>query len=288
MIPHFAILIEWMGIPQNASLHGEQIDSFNELVHWFMLALFVGWALFFAYSLWRFAQKRNNRASYSGMKGHGSSHVEYGVIIFEAVLLLGFAFPLWASRVDANEYPTGDDVVRVDAVAYQFGWEFHYPGKDKVLGRRSYALVTVENPLGIDFEDPNAADDFYTKNKMVVPVDQPVICNVSSKDVIHNYAVKHMRIGQDAIPGMQIPVIYTPIRKGKFEIVCAQLCGSGHYSMKAWLEVTPQDEYGEWEAKQIDNAVKAREALAAAKAQKALEEKAKSAQAKAEIKATNS
>lgn len=259
-----AILIEWMGIPENASVHGEQIDHFNELVHWFMLILFVGWSIFFFYTLWRFRKNRQQRASYTGIRGHASSHVEFGVIIFEAVLLLGFAFPLWAARVDTSSYPTGDNVVRVNAIAYQFGWDFHYPGPDGKFGKRSPSLVTTDNSIGLDFKDPAAADDFVTKNKLTAPVDRPLIVEITSKDVIHNFAVKHMRIGQDAIPGLRIPVNFTPIRTGEFEIVCGQLCGSGHYSMKGWLVIETGDDYLSWQDRQVKSAQDAREATVAA------------------------
>lgn len=253
------ILLEWMGIPENASMHGEQIDHFNELVHWFMLILFVGWSIFFFYTLWRFHRKRQKRASYQGLRGHASSHVEYGVIIFEAVLLLGFAFPLWAAQVKTSEYPTGDDVVRINAVAEQFAWTFHYPGPDGVFGKRSASLITVDNPIGINYDDPNAADDYTMKQKMVIPVDRPVVCEITSKDVIHNFAVKHMRIGQDAIPGLRVPVIFTPIRTGEFEIICGQLCGDGHYSMKAWLAVESEEDYQSWSERQLQAAQDAME-----------------------------
>ncbi len=259
-----AILLKWMGIPENASVHGEQIDHFNELVHWFMLILFVGWSIFFFYTLWRFSQKRQKRASYSGLRGHASSHVEFGVIIFEAVLLLGFAFPLWAARVDTKSYPTGENVIRVNAIAYQFGWDFHYPGPDGEFGKRSASLVSVDNPIGLDYKDPAAADDFVTKNKLTAPIDQPLIAEITSKDVIHNFAVKHMRIGQDAIPGLRIPVNFTPIRTGEFEIICGQLCGSGHYSMKAWLVIENEEDYLKWQDREVKSAQSAREAKLAA------------------------
>jgi cytochrome c oxidase subunit 2 len=277
-----AILIEWMGIPENASVHGEQIDHFNELVHWFMLILFVGWSIFFFYTIWRFSKKRQQRASYHGLKGHASSHVEYGVIIFEAVLLLGFAFPLWAARVDTGSYPTGEDVVRVNAIAYQFGWDFHYPGPDKKFGNLSASLVTTENPIGLDYNDPAAQDDFIAKNKLVAPVDQPLIVEITSKDVIHNFAVKHMRIGQDAIPGLRVPVNFTPIRTGEFEIVCGQLCGSGHYSMKGWLVIENSDDYQSWEARQVKSAQSARQAAEAAETTEAPVEEPDKQKAKAE------
>ena len=83
-----------LGIPENFSAHGGQVDHMIDVVHWFMIALFVGWTLFFLYCVVRFWHRNHPKASYQGVRGHLSTHLEVGVIIVEAVLLLGFAFPL--------------------------------------------------------------------------------------------------------------------------------------------------------------------------------------------------
>lgn len=235
-----------LGIPPAAADHALQIDHMLEVVHWFMLFLFVGWSLFFLYMLWRFRASRNPRANYAGSRSKMSTHVEVGVIVIEAMLLLGFAFPLWAKRVARSEKPDPATSVQVHAVAEQFGWNFHYPGADGKFGRRHIALVNATNPIGLDPTDPASADDVVAKNSMTLPNGVPAIVSISSKDVIHNYAVKAFRVGQDAIPGMQIPVWFTPTKDGSYEIVCAQLCGSGHANMVAIVEVVPAADYEAW------------------------------------------
>ncbi len=238
---------------QNASEHGTQVDFFLEAAHWFMLILFVGWSLFFFYTLYRFWQKRQPKAQYAGLKSHASSHAEIGVIIVEAVLLLGFAFPLWAKQV--NQFPPeGDNVVRVHAVAEQFGWTFHYPGPDGVFGSKRATFIKADSPrrmIGLDPNDPHGLDDVVSRTYMKIPVDRPVIIDITSKDVIHNYAIAHMRVSQDAIPGMSIPIWYTPVRTGEFEIICGQLCGAGHFSMKGILEVLSEEDYQKWYSSQV-------------------------------------
>ncbi len=79
-----------------------------------------------------------------------------------------------------------------------------------------------------------------------MPVDRPVIIELSSKDVIHNFAFTHMRIAQDAIPGQIIPMWFKPIKTGSYEVVCGQLCGLGHYSMKGTLVVDTPADYQAW------------------------------------------
>ncbi|MDX6766836.1 MAG: cytochrome c oxidase subunit II [Candidatus Methylacidiphilales bacterium] len=235
-----------LGITENASAHGLFIDHMLEVVHWFMLALFIGWSIFLVYCLWRFHASNNPKASYAGNKSKFSTHVEIGVVAIEAMLLMGFAFPIWAQRVARDQFPDVKTAVRVQAVAEQFGWNFHYPGPDNQFGRRALSLVSAANPVGLDPADPAGQDDFVAKNSMALPVNQPAIVYISSKDVIHNYNVKNFRIGQDAIPGMQVPVWFTPIKEGSYEIVCAQLCGSGHANMVGIVEVQPAADYQSW------------------------------------------
>jgi cytochrome c oxidase subunit 2 len=102
-----------------------------------------------------------------------------------------------------------------------------------------------------DWTDPNAQDDLVRTNELVVPVGRPVVVYVSSKDVIHNFAIYTMRVAQDAIPGSRIPMWFTPIKAGEWEIICGQLCGTNHYAMKAIITAVPATEFEEW-LKQAD------------------------------------
>lgn len=238
MINHF------LGIIENAAEHGSQIDFFLELVHWLMLLLFVGWSAFFAYVLFRFNKKRNPKANYTGVKSKASSYLEIGVVIFEAVLLLGFALPLWAKRV--NEFPSEKEAVVVKVVAEQYAWNIHYSGLDGAFAKQDIKLVTAENSLGIDQSDPNAKDDILVLNQLHLPINRPAIIELSSKDVIHSFAVRQMRTCQDAIPGIIIPAWFKPIKAGKYEIACAQLCGISHYRMRGELTVESQEDFDKW------------------------------------------
>jgi heme/copper-type cytochrome/quinol oxidase subunit 2 len=107
-------------------------------------------------------------------------------------------------------------------------------------------FVTNSNPLGLDPNDPAGKDDIVTSGELHVPVNRPVIAELSSKDVIHDYFVPEMRIGGDAIPGSLIPIWFTPIKTGSYEVICAQLCGLGHYSMKGTLVVDTPADFESW------------------------------------------
>ena len=239
-----ALINEFLVMPPNASAEGYQVDHIIEFSHWFMGVLFVGWWVFFIFVLWRFRKKRNPTASHEGVTSGISSHLEFAVILIDALLLIGFAIPLWAKRV--NKIPDEKEAIVVHAVGQQFAWNFHLPGPDGVFGRRDIYQESNSNPLGIDQTDPAAKDDLTALGEIHVPVDRDVIVDLSSKDVIHNFDIPAMRMAQDAIPGQVIPLWFKPIKTGTFEIVCGQLCGLGHYAMKGTLVVDTPADYQAW------------------------------------------
>ena len=243
MIP-FAILIQAMGLAPNASEHGYAIDTMMEMLFWFMLVLFMGWGSFYAYTLWRFHHKKHPRALYAGAASHLPSKLEGGIFVFEIVILLSFATPLWSYRTD--QFPTGPDVTHMRAVGEQFLWNFQYSGPDGKFGQRKENLVTAANPLGLDPTDPDGKDDLTTRNEMHLPVGKPVIVDVMSKDVIHDFCIPNMRSAQDAIPGSIIPLWFVPVKEGTYDIVCAQLCGSNHSAMRGELVVESEAKYKKW------------------------------------------
>lgn len=220
------------GIPPVGSQHGEMVDHMLELVHWIMLVLFVGWSIYLTITLVRFYRKNNPRADHGGVRGHASSHIELGVIITEIILLLGFAFPLWATQVDKFPHPD----VRVNAWGEAFRWSFHYTGADGKFGRTDRFMISSANPLGIDPTDPNSHDDFVSST-LVLPKGKKIEIAVTSKDVIHNLALVSMRAATDADPAKVNRMWFVPTLAGKSDIVCGQLCGSGHGAMKGELEI---------------------------------------------------
>lgn len=198
---------DWLKLPIDASAHGHDIDNLIVIIHWLMAVLFVGWGAFFVYTLIRFRKKANPRADYVGVKSHASSYLEVAVALFEGFLLVGLSIPVWAD-VWTN-YPDEKDAVVIHVVSEQFAWNIHYPGKDGIFGRRDIKLVTAENPIGLDREDPDAKDDITTINNLHIPVGKKILIKLSSKDVIHSFALPLLRVKQDAIPGQQIPITFT-------------------------------------------------------------------------------
>jgi cytochrome c oxidase subunit 2 len=197
-------------LPPGGSTHSGEIDNLIFSVHWLMLALFVGWGLFFIYMLFRFRRGRNPKADYRGARTHASTWLEIAVAGIEAVLLIGFSIPFWVEKTSAFPTPAEHPVV-VRVVAEQFAWNIHYPGPDGIFGKTDMDLVDQgSNPIGLDRSDPAAADDFTTINQLHLPVDRPAIIELSSKDVIHSFFLPQYRVKQDTIPGMRIPIHFTP------------------------------------------------------------------------------
>lgn len=235
-----------LGMVPNASEHGYLVDHMLEFCHWFMTILFIGWTIFFLFCIWRFHKSRSPKANYHGVHSKASAHLEFVVVLVEAVLLLGFAVPLWGKRVTQESFPDASEALRVHAIAEQFAWSFHYPGPDGIFGQQKAHFVSGTNPIGIDPNDPNGKDDVVSKNELHIVNHKPTVIEITSKDVIHGLALQHMRISQDAIPGSKIPVWFRPIQKGQYEIVCSQLCGAGHYAMRAMMIVEDKAEFDTW------------------------------------------
>ena len=254
---------KFLGLPIDASTHGAQLDYLTGLVHWLMLVLFVGWGAFFLYTLIRFRKGKNPVASYEGAKSHFSTYGEAAVALIEVILLVGFAVPIWAKRVGHVPKPGEAETVRV--IAQQFAWNVQYPGPDGVFGK--VRPVEGSSTIEIDPTDPAGKDDILTLNQMHFPVNKPILIELSSRDVIHSFFLPYMRVKQDAIPGITIPIYFTAkdvtpdsaqfpgcaAKHECWEIACAQLCGPSHYRMRGYYSVDTPEVYAKWLA---DNAPK--------------------------------
>jgi cytochrome c oxidase subunit 2 len=241
-------MLNWeklLGLPALASREGQDIDHVMIYTHWLMIALFVGWLGYFAYALYRFRASRHPKADYLGARTHASNYLEGAVALIEGVILLGFALPFWAKAAD--QFPKESESTVIKVAAQQFAWNVLYPGPDGEFGRQDLKFVSAQNSFGLDPGDSKTKDDIVTLNEIHVPVNKPVIVHISSKDVVHSFKVLAMRLTQDAIPGMNIPLHFVPTKVGVYQINCAQLCGNGHSGMAAGrLHVDTPEQYAAW------------------------------------------
>jgi len=226
--------------PTSISEHAPAIDR------QFMLTIIVVGLAFTAaqiglgYMVWKYRDRgQKDRALYS----HGSNRLEVVWTIVTAVIFIGLGImgqSVWAS-LHFNKAPAG--AFRVEVVAQQFQWNFHYTGKDGVFGRTDPGLIddSALNFIGLDETDPNAKDDM-THSVIAIPQGQPVELILRSKDVTHNFWVPQLRFKQDLVPGMAISVHFTAVTPGKYELACAELCGQLHFKMRSFMLVLPEEE----------------------------------------------
>ena len=243
--------------PELASEHGAIIDRLILLIFSFIALVFVGWLVFFVYSLFRFRSGKSPEAQPEGIRGRWVYGVAVGILVVELVIHFGLGGGLSASALN-NVLPT-DETMQVRVVAQQFAWNIHYPGADGIFGKTSPEFFNDQsNPVGIDPDDEFGKDDIVTFKQLFLPVNKPVRVELTSKDVIHSFFLPEFRVKQDVIPGMEIPVTFVPtmtteqFRKIKgdetrdFEIACAQLCGITHYTMKGMVRVLSEEEFAAW------------------------------------------
>ncbi len=227
--------------PQTISAHGPSVDTQFLITILVVGVSFTAAQVGLGYAIWRYrATPQEERATYT----HGNNRLEIIWTVVTAVVFVALAVMgqrVWA-QLHFQNAPAGS--YRVEVVAQQFQWNFHYPGKDNVFGRTDPKLINDSelNYLGLDETDPNAKDDAVV-SALAIPVNRPVELILRAKDVTHSFWVPPLRFKQDLVPGMQIHVHFTATKVGKYELACAELCGQLHYKMKSYMLVLPEDEH---------------------------------------------
>ncbi len=253
-------MLPWF--PENTSTFGGELDSLFAIIYWISVGIFFLTFGIMGYFLVKYRYDRNRR----GYNYHGNNVVELTWTVLPTIL---FAFiglysdDIWERTKYSSRLPKAD--VQVLVMGKQFGWQFLYPGADGQYGRNAYThrdecrkLITALNPFGIDSTDPNSMDDFTTENQFKVPVNANIVMHGSSQDVLHSFFLPHARVKQDVVPGTWMNIWYNIFKTGKFELACAELCGGGHYSMRAEYEVLSKSAYDAWVDKKVAEAIAAR------------------------------
>jgi cytochrome c oxidase subunit 2 len=233
--------------PPTVTVGGEKIDVLLGFIFWLTIAVFFAVQAVYIYYLIRYRRRPGHKAHYS----HGNNTMEFWWTIIPTAIFLLLA--VWSNRVwfDLTKSTPPPDAVTVDVVGYQFGWDIRYAGADGQLGAGDVKRISMENKFGVDPADPAAKDDFVS-SELVIPVGKAVHVLLRSRDVIHSFYVPEFRLYQDAVPGRTIKwVWFQTTRTGDFELACSQLCGTGHYNMKAKIRIVPQEEYDKWYAGKV-------------------------------------
>ncbi len=228
--------------PAAISQHGLNFDSHFALLLWVSGAIFL-----LAQGLLGFAILRFRDTGRRSIHSEGNTKLEMVWTLATAVIFIGFALignGIWASvHLDKAAIAS----IKIEVLAKQFSWNFRYPGADGKLGRTDVKFISdsAGNPFGIDPKDPAGVDDVVSSS-VRVPRGSLVELTLRSRDVIHNFFVRELRLKQDLVPGMAIPLRFQADKSGTYEVPCSELCGLGHHQMRTTLIVMEQEEYQRW------------------------------------------
>ena len=218
-----------------------QIDDTINITFWVTGFVFVAVNLFMAYSIIKYRARKGQRATYDPE----NNKLETWLTIFTTVGVAAMLAPglfVWAQFVNVP-----DDAMEVEAVGQQWHWSYRLPGADGEFGNVDSTLISVDNPFGMDPDDPLGQDDVLVRDaELHLPINQPVRVNLRSKDVLHNFTVAQFRVKMDMVPGMVSYMWFTPTKEGRYEVLCEELCGIAHHTMRSAVIVESQDEYDTW------------------------------------------
>jgi cytochrome c oxidase subunit 2 len=222
------------------------IDTTIILTFWVTGGVFVAICLFMAYCVWRYRYRKDRRAEYEPE----NKKLEWRLTLLTSLGVAALLAPgllVWKQFVTVPQ-----NAFNVEVVAYQWGWNYRLPGEDGILGKTDAKLVNAENPYGLILNDSNGRDDIIVQDAdLHLQIDQPVKINLRSLDVIHNFYVPQFRAKMDTLPGIVSYYWFTPTKTGKYEILCAEFCGTGHYGMRGIVLVDDKKDYNNWLAQQI-------------------------------------
>jgi cytochrome c oxidase subunit 2 len=266
---------------ESSSAHGGAIDSMVNVTLFFTGIVFIATHIVLFWFAYRFRQTRSKKADYISH----DNKLEVVWTLIPALVMTGLVvggLDAW-NEVMADvpdEAVAGDDYIEIEATGYQFAWDIRYPGEDGLIGTKDFRMISGINPLGQDWTDAKNHDDFLP-TEIVLPVNVPVRVRITSKDVLHNFYLPHFRVKMDAVPGMPTYFVFTPTvttdsmrrrlstypdymvpsdpndpeseprwKSFNYELACAELCGTGHNSMRRLVRIVERDEYVEWLAGQ--------------------------------------
>jgi cytochrome c oxidase subunit 2 len=235
----FHFLSPWTFTP--LASNWSQIDDTIGITFWVTGFVFIAVNLFMAYAIIRYRHKKGQKANYEPE----NKKLEGWLTLFTTVGVAAMLAPglfVWAKFVEVPE-----DAIEVEAVGQQWHWSYRLPGDDGEFGKSDLKLITADNPFGIDADDPAGRDDVLISDPQLhLPVDRPVKLWLRSKDVLHNFTVAQFRVKMDLVPGMVTYMWLTPTETGRYEVLCEELCGIAHHTMRGAVMVEEQEAFDAW------------------------------------------
>ena len=222
------------------------MDNTIILSFWICGAVFVAIGLFTAYCIWKYRYNKNKKADYEPE----NSRLEWALTLLTTIGVIALLAPgliVWNNFVTVPK-----DAYEIEVVGQQWYWMYRLPGKDGVLGTTDIKNINEDNPFGLNTDDPYSIDDvLIDADDLHILKDQTLKLNLRALDVLHDFYVPQFRAKMDMVPGMITYYWFTPIKTGTFEILCAEYCGTGHYSMLGYVIVDEEEDYNEWLSEQM-------------------------------------
>lgn len=239
----FHLLSPWWQTP--LASNWESIDSALSITLIICAVAFIALNLFLALALIRFRHRPGKRAHYDPE----NPSLEKKLTFWTALGIIGMLAPglvAWGKYVNVPK-----DAAVVEAIGQQWQWTFRFPGADGVLGTAGVDYMTPDNPFGVNPLDPFGRDDILIEsNELHLPKGQPVKMILRSKDVLHDFYVPEFRAKMDLVPGIVTYFWMTPTKTGKYDILCAELCGTGHHEMRGSVVIEPRQGFEDWLSQQ--------------------------------------
>jgi cytochrome c oxidase subunit 2 len=235
----FHFLSPWYFTPI-ASNWGAMDDTIS-ITFWITGFVFVAVNLFMAYCIVRYRRRKGSRAEYEPEnKSLESWLVGLSSVGIAAMLAPGLF--VWAKVVDVPP-----DAAVFEAMGQQWHWSYRFPGKDGKLGTVDAKHVSEKNPFGVNPDDPDGQDDVLVSSPEVhLPLGKPVKVLLRGGDVLHNFTVPQFRVKMDLVPGLVSYIWFTPTRVGRFDLLCNELCGVGHFAMRGKVVVEEEQAFQAW------------------------------------------
>lgn len=217
------------------------IDLTVNITFWVTGAVFIALNLFFVWVIIRYRHREGMKAHYEPE----NKKLEWWLSILTTVGVVALLAPgLWVWQKIVT---VPDDAAVVEVVGQQWHWSFRFPGEDGVLGQVEVAMMSVDNPFGMKPEDPAGLDDVLINHgELHVPVDTNYKFVLRAKDVLHNFTVPQFRVKMDLIPGTTTYTWLKTTRTGRYDIMCEELCGIGHFAMRGAVVVDEQATFDAW------------------------------------------
>lgn len=233
-------------LPPDVSVLGAGVD--HQLMETMVSSgiLFVVSQLVLALFAWQYGDRKDDRPIRIFPGGVTPMVVGAALLVSGEIL----ALTMVGTKIWAQIYltPPEPNSLQIDVQAEQFAFYFRYAGPDGKFGAIHPGLIDdgSNNFFGLDPANDTASRDDIVAATLTVPVGRPVALTMHAKDVGHSLFVPDLRIQQDFVPGLLIPIHFTATKVGKHELVCTQLCGLGHYNMKAYVDVVTPEAFEKW------------------------------------------